>query len=46
VARWVALDATRRLADAASIGVATARRPASAHRTPRIHDLVDQPSPL
>jgi peptide chain release factor 1 len=36
--RWAALDATRCLADATSIGFDTARRPASAHRTPRIHE--------
>jgi flagellar biosynthetic protein FliQ len=36
--RWPALDATRHLADATGIAFDTARRPASAHRTPRIHE--------
>jgi hypothetical protein len=36
--RWPALDATRRLADAAGIAFDTARRPASIHRTHRIHE--------
>jgi len=40
-ARWPAPVATRRLADATSIAFDTARRPASVHRTPRIHDLVE-----
>jgi hypothetical protein len=38
---WAALGITRRLANATSIGFDTARRPASAHHIPRIHDLVE-----
>jgi hypothetical protein len=37
-ARWAALNATRHLADATSIGFDAVRRPASTHRTPRIHE--------
>jgi glycosyltransferase involved in cell wall biosynthesis len=44
--RWSALDATRRLADATGIAFDTAHRPASAHRTPRIHEPANRASAM